>query len=251
MKRVVVTYGKNGVIKISGNHQESILYLRNKPIQYSWLAEIGSTWRYHIAQGLKKQSIQINSEIERILKAGIDIEGEFLGITEYFLQFLTYGIYEFGYFELFEDISWVDIPKEEIYESFDYYGGSLSISPTQNELNETLVDEYKEIILRGAKPAMVIIHVENSHMFYILDGHHKFKAYKKANKSPFAIVITKLGNEFKTETEGIKLAKSMNCTDKNYLKRLKDEKQNLDFYKNNKMNIDQIFRRINLDKNNV
>ena len=250
MKRAVETYGKNGVITISGSPQESILYLRNKPIQYSWLAEIGSTWRYHIAQGLKKQSIQINLEIERILKAGIRNEGEFLVVTEYFVKFLTYGKYEFGNFELFEDISWVNIPVEEIYQSFDYYGGCFNISPTQNRINELLVDEYKENILKGAKPVMVIIHVENSHMFYILDGHHKFKAYKKANKSPFAIVITKLGNEIKTEAEGIKLAKSMNCNNQDYLKRLKDEKQNLDYYLKSKMDIDQIFTRIKTDENN-
>ena len=39
MKRIIETYGKKGVLEIVGNPQETILYLKNKPIQYSWLAE--------------------------------------------------------------------------------------------------------------------------------------------------------------------------------------------------------------------
>lgn len=247
MKREVETYGQNGVIAIEGNAQESILYLRDKPIQYSWLAEIGSTWRYHIAQGLNKQSVTLNREIERILKTGIQNEGDFLGITEYFINFLKYGKYEFGYFELFEDLSWVEIPKDENYNSFDYYGGSFDISPTQNKIDNQLVEVYKENILKGSKPSMIIIHVENSHMFYILDGHHKFKAYKQANKKPHAILITKIGNKDRSAKESIDLAKSMSCTNKDYLKRIEDEKLNMDYYTNKKMNIDQVFRRISKD----
>lgn len=238
------TYGKNGVIAITGNAQESILYLRGKPIQYSWLAEIGSTWRYHIAQGLNKQSIDFNNEIERILKVGIQNEGDFLGVSEYILKFLEYGKYEFGYFQLIEDISWVEIPKDENYKSFDYYGGGFDISPTQNKINNQLVEEYKELILKGVNPAMIIIHVENSHMFYILDGHHKFKAYKQVNRKPYAIVISKVGNKYNSEEESIELAISMKCTNKDYLKRIRDEKQNMDYYSSQNLNIDQVFRRI-------
>ena len=49
MKKIIENPGKNTVIHITGNPQESILYLNDRPIQYSWYAEAGSTWRYHIA----------------------------------------------------------------------------------------------------------------------------------------------------------------------------------------------------------
>ncbi|MCP3929988.1 MAG: hypothetical protein GY705_12915, partial [Bacteroidetes bacterium] len=172
MKRKIETYGKNGVLEIIGNPQETVLYLRDRPIQYSWFAEVGSTWRYHIAQGLNKQAVELNQSIEDLLKRGIENEGDFLSITEYFNKFFKYGAYEYGYYELFEDVSWVEIPEDEEYKSFDYYGGCVDISPTQNSINPKIVEDYKERILRGSRPVIILLHIENSWMFYILDGHH-------------------------------------------------------------------------------
>ena len=176
MKTIIETYGKNGVLEIVGNPQETILYLKDRPIQYSWYAEVGSTWRYHIAQGLKNQAVKLNHGIEESLKRGIKNEGDFLAISEYFNQFFKYGTYEYGYFEMPKDVNWIEIPEKEEYESFDYYGGCVDISPTQNSIDDKLVESYKEQILRGSRPVIVLLHVENSWMFHILDGHHKFCA---------------------------------------------------------------------------
>ena len=244
MKRIIETYGKNGVLEIVGNPQETILYLRDKPIQYSWYAEVGSTWRYHIAQGLNNQAVNLNNGIEDLLKRGIENEGDFLEVAECFNKFLKYGKYEYGYYELFEDVNWIEIPEDENYKSFDYYGGCVDISPTQNSINDELVDEYKEQILRGKRPVIILLHVENSWMFYILDGHHKFCGYGKANVKPHALIITKLENNYKSTEETIQLAKSMNCTNEEYLNWMKQEKKNLRYYKNKKLDLEKTFKRI-------
>ena len=251
MKRTIETYGKNGVIEIVGNPLETILYLKDKPIQYSWFAEVGSTWRYHLAQGLSKQSVTVNQDVQQLLKKGIANHEEFHKATEYFNQFLKYGNYEFGVFELFTGISWINIPQEEEYDSFDYYGGCFDISPTQNKIDPSLVEEYKESILQGSRPILILIHVENSHMFYILDGHHKFKAYKVANKPPFALIITKLGNVYKSLEYTLNLANQMNCKKDDYMKRMQESKNNLEYYENQKLNLEQVFRRIEKDDNTV
>lgn len=244
MKRIIETYGKNGVLEIVGNPQETILYLRDKPIQYSWYAEIGSTWRFHIAQGLNNQAVNLNNRIEDLLKRGIKNEVDFLGVAEYFNRFFKYGKYEYGYYEMFKDISLIGIPKDENYESFDSYGGCLEISATQNSINEELVAEYKEQILRGKRPVIILLHVENSWMFYILDGHHKFCGYRKANIKPHAIIITKLENKYKSTKETIQLAKRMNCTNEVYLNWMKREKKNLSYYKDMKLDLEEIFKLI-------
>ncbi|MEO0724835.1 MAG: ParB N-terminal domain-containing protein [Bacteroidota bacterium] len=244
MKRRIETYGKGGVLEISGNPQETILYLKGKPIQYSWYAEIGSIWRYHIAQGLNKKAVQLNKRVEGQLRQGIANEGEFLGIAQYFNSFFSYGTYEYGYYELLEDLQWINIPETEEYRSFDYYGGAIDISPTQNAINEELVAEYKEEILAGLRPPVVLLHVENSWMFHLLDGHHKFCAYQVAKIKPHAIIITKLGNEYKTTEETIALAQSMNCSRQDYLEHMKREKRNLQRYRNKKLVLEEAFRLI-------
>lgn len=245
MKRIIETDGKNGVIAITGNPQESILYLKDRPIQYSWFAEIGSTWRYHIAQGLDKQAIEVNKGIEDLLKRGIKNEGDFLAITEYFNKFFKFGNYEYGYYEMSEDANWVEIPEDENYSCFDYYGGCLDISPTQNSIDENKVEEYNQAILKGLRPVIILIHVQNSWMFFILDGHHKFCAYGKANIKPHAIIITKIGNEYKSLDETIELAFRMNCKNIEYINWMKSEKGNLDYYKDRKLNLEKTFKRIN------
>jgi hypothetical protein len=242
MKKIIETYGKNGVLEIVGNPQETILYLKDRPIQYSWYAEVGSTWRYHIAQGLNKQVIEVNKTIENILKEGIKNEGEFLAITEYFTSFLKYGKYEFGSYEMNEDIGWVEIPKEEQYNSFDYYGGCFDITPTQNSIDNERVEKYKEQILRGSRPVIILLHVENSWMFYILDGHHKFCAYGKANIKPHAIIITKKGNDYMAVEETIQLARAMKCTKDEYVNWMKLEKKNLKTYKVKKLDLEKTFK---------
>jgi hypothetical protein len=247
MKRIIETYGKNGVLEIIGNPQESVLYLKDRPIQYSWYAEVGSTWRYHIAQGLYNQAVNINKGIEDLVKRGIENEGEFLWITEYFNAFFKYGKYEYGYYELFEDVSWLEIPKDENYKSFDYYGGSVGISPTQNLIDDTRVEEYKEQILKGSRPVIILLHIENSWMFYILDGHHKFCAYGKAKIKAHAVIITKLGNEYMPIEETAELAKRMNCTKKEYINRMRKEKENLSYYKKKELNLEKTFKLIETD----
>ena len=245
MKRTIETYGKNGVLDIVGSPQETILYLRDRPIQYSWYAEDGSIWRYHIAQGLSKQAVQLNRGIEATLRRGIQNEGDFLAITEYFNPFFKYGTYKYGYYELFEDLGLIEIPETEEYASFDYYGGCPDVSSTQNFIDEELVASYKEEIQKGSRPVIVLLHMENSWMFHILDGHHKFCAYGRANIKPHAIIITKTGSTYKSIASTVTLARKMGCDNQYYISQMKQEKtKNLSSYKSKSLDLEETFRLI-------
>lgn len=224
-------YGKNGILRISGNAQEAMLFFKNEPIHYSWFAEIGSTWRYHIAKGINKNDLKKNEEIDRIVNNGISNQGEFLAVCEYYSNFLSYGNYEFGLYRLSKGIYMTSIPEAENYISYDYYGGSEEFTPTQKNFCAEITQNYKVGILKGSTPSMVVLHVENSRMFFILDGHHKFIGYGKANKAPYSLIITKKGNEFKSTSHTINLAMEMNCKKKNYIERMKSTKLNMEKYK--------------------
>lgn len=246
MKYQKEIYGKNGILRISGNHQEAMLFLKNEPIHYSWFAEIGSTWRYHIAKGIEENAIKRNIEIDRIVNNGIKNEGDFLAVCEYYSNFLDYGIYEFGLYEMSTGMHMTHIPDDNDYTSFDYYGGGLDLTPTQNSFKEEIAEEYKTKILKGLKPSMILIHAGNSHMFFILDGHHKFIGYGKAKSAPCALIITKKGDEYKSIDYTIKLAKQMNCKKDSYFKWMKSEKENIDRYKSyNDLILEQAFKQMN------
>lgn len=244
MKHTLFTYGKNAVLEIKGNPQETMLYLRGKPIHYSWYAEVGTTWRYHIAKGLDKPAVKVHQGMQEQLKRGIHHAGDFLGICEYFIAFLSYGTYECGYYGLIEGMSGTDILLQSGYVSFDTYGGLANVTPTQNAIDEEIVAAYKADILRGARPVIVLLHMENSWMFYLLDGHHKFRAYNLAQIKPHAVIISKLGNDFPSTEETIALAKSMHCAKPVYLKWMRQEKERIEAYKNEKLDLAAEFERI-------
>ncbi len=241
MKTTLTTNNNNGVLKIIGNPQETILYLKDKPIQYSWYAEIGTTQRYHIAQGLKKQAVYVNTQIENLLQKGIKTESVFLMVAAHFNSFLKPGTYHYGMYEMGKGLHWINIPKAPNYESFDYYGNTVGITPTQNRIDKNKVAEYEAAILKGARPVMVFIHVENSWMFFILDGHHKFQAYINAKVKPQAIIITKHGNDYFPIAETLALAQKMNCTNKEYLTWMEKEKKKLKKYKKQILDLDERF----------
>lgn len=244
MKYEKEIYGKNGILRISGNAQEAMLFLKNEPIHYSWFAEIGSTWRYHIAKGINEGDIKRNTEIDRIVNKGISNEGEFLAVCEYYANFLNYGNYEFGYYQLSNGIYMTTIPDAENYVSYDYYGGCEEFTPTQRNISSELVETYKTQIQKGSKPSMILLHVENSHMFFILDGHHKFVGYGQAKQKPHALIITKKENEFKSIDYTTKLAKQMNCDKRNYFERMKSEKMAIERYKSQKVNLEEFWELI-------
>lgn len=240
MKRSCEIIEENGILKISGNPQESVLYLKGEPLQYSWFAEIGTTWRYHIAKGITDKSIGENQKIQDLSRRGIKNETDFLWITDYFKKFLCRGKYDFGYFELFDDIYWVEIPENEVYKNFDYYGGCFDLSPTQNNFQSELIDQYTKEILAGSRPVMILIHLAHSLMFFILDGHHKFLAYQKAKIKPHAIIITKLESKYMSSVDSIQLMKSMGCEQDAYLESIKAKKR----YQGRKVDLNKLFKLI-------
>ena len=76
------------------------------------------------------------------------------------------------------------------------------------------------------RPVITLLHIQNSKMFFILDGHHKFCTYGRSNVEPHAIIITKLGNEYKFIEETIELAITIKCDKTDYFYWMEREKKN-------------------------
>ena len=226
MKKKVDILNNYGIIDIKGDYQESVLYLNSLPIQFNWFAEVGTTWRYHIAKGVDERSWAESIKASEILKNGVTLINEFDYLVDYYSQFLKTGQYEFGLYNLNDHYGFVHLPKGNEFQSFDYYGGLPDLIPTQNYYSDQKVNEYKQLIQIGSKPVMVIFHVVESHILFILDGHHKFLAYGQLNIKPKALIISKLNSSALSIDQSLKMANKMNCNLDNYLESIKTEKKN-------------------------
>ena len=176
-------------------------------------------------------------------KHGAKTELQFNDIINYYSKFLKTGEYQFGLYDLHEHYEMIMLPEEEGYQSFDYYGGFPDIIPTQKTFNDKTVESYKELIQNNATPTMVIFHVIESAILFILDGHHKFLAYGQLRKKPRAIVITNLKTTTMTSEQAIKLAEKMNCEKENYHNSIKSEKKN--HYFDFKLDLEKTYDDIN------
>lgn len=245
MRKKIDISNKYGIIDIKGDNQESVLYLNSLPIQYTWYAEVGSTWRYHIAKGVDKRSWGESMFASEILKKGITSKTEFDNLVYYYSQFLKTGQYEFGIYDLHEHYDLIQLPEGNEFQSFDYYGGCPDLIPTQDHYQGETIIEYKQIIQNGIKPTMVIFHVAESHILFILDGHHKFLAYGQLKLKPRAMIISKLNSTILSIDQSIRMAKEMQCSKEAYLKQIQSEKSNK--YFDFKLNLEKEYEYINLD----
>jgi hypothetical protein len=242
MKKKIEISNKFGIIDIKGDNQESVLYLNSLPIQYTWFAEIGSTWRYHIAKGVDIRSWAEANYSSEILRNGIDSETEFDHLVEYYSQFLKTGEYEFGVYDIHEYYDLIHIPEGDKFQSFDYYGGCPDLIPTQSKFEDQIINDYKQLIKEGVKPSMVIFHISNSHILFILDGHHKFLAYGQLKIKPRALIISKLNSSTISLDQSLKMAEKLECNKENYLNWIKNETR--DKYYNMKLDLEKEYEQV-------
>lgn len=234
MKEEVYVHSGRGVLNIKGSPTESILYIKSKPRIMSFFAEVNTTLRYQIGKEITEELIQSNYKYEDIVNEGnIDLNKSLEEQFQYITQLLTNGTYYLSYYtERHETHLQPAISKDSTYISYDTYGGLYDVVATQFHLNSKKVKEYKSIISKGKRPIILLLMLENSANKYIIDGHHKFKAYKDLKINPKVLAISKLNTKNIKYEEGIKIMSSLGLRDKNIKERYKEEKED-GFYDNN------------------
>lgn len=224
MRKKVFVTDTPGVIDIRGDFLEAALYLDQQPVNYAWYAEVGTTWRYHIAKGINKDAIRMHWRLSEILRNGISNSNEFEEAVIYFSQFLKYGEYEFGLYRLPHAHLMELLSNGPDFMISDSYGGIPGYLATQSHVDELTIQAYTLAIRKGKRPTAILLHAEHSYHQFILDGHHKFIAYSRAGIPVHAILITKYNSKRFTLEESLSLARSMNCSNKKYLDALHREK---------------------------
>jgi len=178
MKEIVNIEKGKGTLEIKGGKYDSALFLNGDLIQFTFLREIGSTWRYQIAKGIKESELISEQKFSNFVKYGFLTSEALSSQFEFILSCLTVGEYEIELTEIDSDTGVVEIHENvDGYYNSDTYGGMTEIIETQSEFNENVVDEYIELIKKGNEPILILLKVKGSENTFIIDGHHKFTAY--------------------------------------------------------------------------
>lgn len=78
------------------------------------------------------------------------------------------------------------------YFHFDTYGGLVKVIATQHHTDESIIEEYTELIKKNIEPIAIVTSTEDAYNTFLLDGHHKFLAYSRLKRPVRVLSIIKL-----------------------------------------------------------
>jgi hypothetical protein len=200
-----------GVLDIRGGKYDSVLLLNGALIQFTYLREIVSTWRYQIAKGLTGEWILSNKEYQSLVRAGA-LSNKPLSIQfQYLIQFLCRGRYRLELSHLEPHIAVHELsfethglpPDFEGYFDHDTYGGMKEVIETQAIFKEEIVIQYEQLITKGLEPIVILLQANGSENSFLIDGHHKITAYRRLGVPVKCLQVTKLDATKIRKSEGV------------------------------------------------
>ena len=217
MKETIHIENPEGVLRLKGDDYDSVLYLNNIPIQFTWIREIGSTWRYQIAKSVRESDLIKDSRFRQFVRFGYLTSDSISQQFDYIIKILFSGKYELTLDYLSQDLGLIENTTEtDDYYSFDTYGGLDDIIETQSIYDENTINEYMVSIQKGVEPIMVVFTSNDSKNKFILDGHHKYIAYSRLKKKPRALIIKRLNTDTIDKDEVEKVFRLSKCKNQNY-----------------------------------
>jgi len=220
MKEKIKIESINAPIRLEGDKYDSVLYLNHVPIQFTWIREIGSTWRYQVAKNINEGDIVEDRRFADFVKYGYLSHDSLWIQFDYVINKLACGEYLLELNHLPSDLYLIKAQSgKEGYYQQDEYGGLVDLIQTQAYLDEAVIKEYMSLIEKGIEPIIIIQTCANSNNKFILDGHHKFIAYRRLKKLVKALIITKLACEKITKQTGLTLFDICKCRNTEYINR--------------------------------
>lgn len=209
--KTLVTEGQN-IIKILSDGFASCLIIE-KALTVNWPDCRGSVGEYYsISNYSSEERQQLTIELNNVLINGSD--EQILNSIIIFLNLFTNGEYEIGITELDKETSSFfhlnqvlyseSVPENERFSGsfypYPYENLNYFFTIPDNSLNSERIDFYIDQIKNGARPKIIVFesfNLKNSEYSsnYIIDGHHKLKAYLKLDINIPAVSILKFENE--------------------------------------------------------
>jgi len=172
------------------------LRFKGTTVAASWCDNMGSIGQYLLRAGFSRDKLQQKLEkIRFFVEHGVPEHVGLWDAVEDLLPLFAPGTYllrypyegEGGGFDLIE---WESSAGETPYrDSFYPYGVIVLATRPSAQLDPERIEHWREKIRRGGRPMAIIAGVEGVSYRFLIDGHHKLKAYQAEDLPPplFAI----------------------------------------------------------------
>lgn len=212
-------YGK-GVLSIKGRKYGSALFLNGELIQFTFLREIGTLWRYQVAKRIKALDIIKEKNFSSLVRSGSLTSAPLSNQFNYIIQILETGKYLLELTSLDNSIESVEMYNDSgEYFNYDTYGGMVDIIETQVNFKESIIEEYIQLIQKGYEPIVILLKSKGSQNAFIIDGHHKFAAYGRLKKDARCFIISKVDSKKIKQSDGIEYIEKLSPPNKEYKNR--------------------------------
>ena len=188
--------GGYGSIDLKGNDFDCIIYFHGKPYALNWCDCSGSVGQILVRSGIKGYKKDLR-QVRHIVENGLHQEQAISDQIYPILQLFKYGEFRLTNYTA-ED--W-DVSDTKLASQVEYYPFGETYVPTQSlvTLDRNTVDKYIEKIENGRRPLVVTASVEDGWCEFIIDGHHKIKAYQELKLAPNILCIEKKSSQIELE----------------------------------------------------
>lgn len=222
VQRSVEVEDGQGIIRLINDDQSTALIIE-KPIAMNWPDCRGSIGEYYAVSSFPAQQRETSTrQLDEVLISGSNIK--VLESIEEFLKLFENGTYKIhlGKIEDEDDVIFdrnsKTRPENKEWFAANFYpsneGWIYLATRTEDSINIDRVAFYEDLIRKGLRPRVIVYihhlyHDYNSSNYYIIDGHHKFKAYNNLKIEPAAVYISKDCYEEKMSKEMLLAALSI------------------------------------------
>ncbi|GGI23868.1 hypothetical protein [Pedobacter mendelii] len=224
IQRSIEVEDGQGIIRLINDDQSTVLIIE-KPVAMNWPDCHGSIGEYYAVSSFPAQQRKtLTRQLDEVLISGSN--SKVLESIEAFLKLFENGRYNIHLGKIrdedVDDIifdrdskTWPEDKEWFAANFFPYHNGWIYLATrTEDSINIDRVAFYEDLIRKGLRPRVIVyIHYLNhdysSSNYYIIDGHHKFKAYNNLKIDPAAVYISKDCYEEKMSNEMLSAALSI------------------------------------------
>ncbi len=201
-----------GLIDLRGEGDECGIIIENRPIAITWPDGLGSVGQYIVRSrnrdGISDRLRAIREVANHGIRTGISLSSQISPLISLFatgVYTLEYW-YEFYSHNVVWDKTWSALDGMNVYpaccQSTDEQIDLIPTQAVQNLLSERIA-HFEESIKKGCRPVVFIAGVSNLDFAFVLDGHHKLRAYEKLQTLPSVVFIKRQHGQALHLTEGL------------------------------------------------